>query len=242
MRRQYTPGPLPFLPFLQVELTCQQCSVRFLVSRQKAGRQRFCSPACRDEAQRIRLERVCVQCGRRFAVIPSNTRNGRGRHCSVACVNEGQRRPWITRFWERVTKTDTCWLWTGYRQAGRYGMLRVVEGATRTVGVHRLSWELHYGPIPDGLLVCHTCDVRACVRPDHLFLGTPTDNVQDMLAKGRGRLGDAHPNARLTAESVREIRRQRAEEGATGVDLAQRFGVGRSTVYRMLHRETWVHL
>ncbi|NUQ92859.1 MAG: HNH endonuclease [Gemmatimonadaceae bacterium] len=88
-----------------------------------------------------------------------------------------------TRFWQKVEKTETCWLWTGARySATRYGQVilpgRVVRGA------HRVAWELTHGPIPDGLFVCHRCDNKQCVRPDHLFLGTPKDNTHDMIAKG----------------------------------------------------------
>lgn len=86
------------------------------------------------------------------------------------------------RFWSKVNKTDTCWLWTATKTHGGYGL---VKANGRQGVVHRMAWELTNGPIPSGLLVCHRCDVRNCVRPDHLFLGTAKENTQDMLAKGR---------------------------------------------------------
>ena len=89
-----------------------------------------------------------------------------------------------TRLWMRVDKSGDCWLWTG--PVEKTGYARLQRSRTSfNVSVHRLSWELHFGEIPKGLFVCHRCDNRVCVRPDHLFLGTARDNVQDMIQKGR---------------------------------------------------------
>lgn len=93
------------------------------------------------------------------------------------------KRDPVIRFWEKVRKSDGCWEWTAGRLGGRYGDFMVGVGDHRSA--HRYSWELHFGPIPVGMNVCHHCDNPGCVRPDHLFIGTQKDNLRDMQGKGR---------------------------------------------------------
>jgi len=85
------------------------------------------------------------------------------------------------RLWSKVTKTETCWTWTGARNRKGYGE---IGAKGRVQKAHRIAWELTYGPIPEGLDVLHHCDNPPCCRPDHLFLGTDADNMADMMAKG----------------------------------------------------------
>lgn len=90
------------------------------------------------------------------------------------------------RFWPKVRQTETCWEWTGSRTGQGYGYMHFgPQKARKPKTAHRVSWEFHFGPIPDGLWVLHKSDNRLCVRPDHLFLGDRVANMKDCAAKGR---------------------------------------------------------
>lgn len=89
-----------------------------------------------------------------------------------------RRAPIADRFWAKVEKTEGCWEWTGSKSRKGYGQFN--EGRA-----HRVSWEMHNGPIPEGMFVCHHCDNPPCVRPDHLFIGDNAANMRDAFAKGR---------------------------------------------------------
>jgi hypothetical protein len=125
---------------------------------------------------------------------------------------------------------DACWRWTGHVKPEGYG--QVTLGGKKKL-VHRVSYELNVGEIPIGLSVLHRCDIRSCVRPDHLFLGTHADNMADMDAKGRCdrffKPGHEHPFAKLTASDVEEIRR-RWTSGETQTSIAKDFSVCSMTI------------
>ena len=112
----------------------------------------------------------------------------------------------INKFWSRVNKTETCWNWTGPRDKKGYGLGIYNKG--RQPRIHRQSYELNIGPIPQGLHVLHKCDNPSCVRPDHLFLGTNFDNIQDRNKKGRMNhaKGEQVSHCKLTPQQVLEIR------------------------------------
>lgn len=173
MPRQYTP---------RVSLTCAQCGAAFSLkpSAVRNGQGAYCSRACKHAGQRLRSDAPCPQCG---AAV---TRRGTaGKYCCHACYVAARTRSLAARFWAKVNKTPTCWLWTANRLPKGYGVINVGGRAGSQQLAHRVSWELHFGPIPDGLWVLHRCDNPPCVRPDHLFLGTVQDNVDDMVTKGR---------------------------------------------------------
>jgi hypothetical protein len=143
------------------------------------------------------------------------------------------------RFWAKVTKTDTCWLWTGATNGTGYG--RFSRDRQSLVSVHRFSYELQVGPVPAGMCVLHRCDVRNCVRPDHLFLGTVADNNQDMIAKGRGSTGQRNGAAKLTDQQVREIRAAH-RQGVPGRSLAKRYGCSEQNISAVVLRKLWKHV
>jgi hypothetical protein len=152
----------------------------------------------------------------------------------------------IDRFWARVAQSDACWIWTGARLPNGYG--RVTQQG-KQVYTHRLAWELTHGPIPDGLVVCHSCDNPPCCNPAHLWLGTPADNVHDRDAKGRGRRSHRATSAsrsrglrrRLTREQMQtaatEVRQRYAEGGISARQLAKELGYSHSSVLRILRGE-----
>lgn len=167
----------------------------------------------------------------------------RGRvYCSHACQHEALRRPIEVQFWAKVDKSGDCWLWTGAKNGLGYG--RLVHN-DHEFFAHRIAWQLHFGPIPTGLLVCHHCDNPPCVRPDHLFVGTSADNTADMIAKGRQsfrgfppRFGVTPPSAKLTHDDVRAIRSARAA-GALIKPLARQYDVDPHTIRALLQGVTW---
>lgn len=134
-----------------------------------------------------------------------------------------------------------CWLWAGtLLKSTGYGQLQI-DG--RSVGAHRFSYRIHKGDIPDGHCICHRCDVRACVNPYHLFVGTQRDNVLDMLAKGRGRArhGSAAANALLTEADIPTIRRLIAN-GEANRRIAERFNVSPDVINAIRRGRSWKHV
>jgi HNH endonuclease len=145
--------------------------------------------------------------------------------------------PLPVRFWRFVLKADGCWRWCGRRNAQGYGSIR--EGASHTMA-HRLSWRLHNGDIPAGMLVLHKCDNPPCVNPAHLFLGTSLDNAKDRDAKGRhwAPRGEQRKSARFTDAERTQIKAV-IRYSRPQWKIAALYGLKQSTVSNVSTGETW---
>lgn len=185
----------------------------------------------------------CLWCQKPYYRHPCFFRREQKACCSRRCgeLQKG-RTPIQERFWKYVTKTETCWIWTGCKSPKGYGRIADYDGVRSQMRLaHCLSFEIHRGPIHSGLHVCHSCDNPPCVNPDHLFLGTNRDNIDDKMAKGRQAKGSKVWNSKINDDIVREIRRRRAEGERPG-RLAEEFGISGPTVSDLLHGRTWQHV
>lgn len=153
-------------------------------------------------------------------------------------------------FWSKVAKADAgdCWLWTGRKDDDGYGL---IERAQKKYRSHRMAWILTHGEISQGLCVRHSCDNRDCCNPAHLELGTHTDNMRDMIDRGRSKLlrggggnpekiqGEAHYCAKLTETDVKHIR---SINGMTQKGIAQLYGVSTTSIWQIVNRIHWAHV
>lgn len=183
-------------------------------------------------------EKTCERCSVTFGRRWSSWVWNRTRFCSIHCAKLGSKRRDPVATFEALyipEPNSGCWLWTGTLHHDGYGQIRINNIIHRA---HRLSFELHKGPIPDGLGVLHHCDNRPCVNPDHLYAGTEADNARDAQSRGRTLRGTKHANSILTEENVREIRTSCCTDAA----LARKLGVSRPAVRNARIGITWAHV
>ncbi len=141
----------------------------------------------------------------------------------------------LDRFWDKVNKTDGCWLWTASRR-GRMGY-GTIRWSGRQQLTHRISWKIHNGEIPDEMNVLHTCNNPICVNPDHLYIGTQVDNMIDMVRSKR-----SNHNAVLLPRQVMEIRRLYAEGLLNQYELADNYGVTQGMISKIINRRSWSYV
>lgn len=137
------------------------------------------------------------------------------------------------RFYDKYTKTDTCWNWNGAKTSLGYGNLWLHKDGKRVKNMyaHRVSWLLYRGAIPDSMNVLHKCDNRKCVNPEHLFLGTQKDNMRDKIEKDRAGIRPHMPD-----QEVRDIR-QLVANGETMAEVSKKYGVHYNTIFNIIHRK-----
>lgn len=139
------------------------------------------------------------------------------------------------RFWEKVDKSGDCWIWTG-RRSGSMGYGRFNVDRETALVAHRVAYILATGPIPSGMLLCHSCDNPPCVNPAHLFIGTAKDNHDDMRAKRRENylIGERHQHALLTNDQVKSLRQRYQSRESSLDELVAEYGLRRRTIQQIL--------
>ncbi len=156
-------------------------------------------------------------------------------------TNQNTKLSVLERFFVKIAYgTSDCWYWRGAINYLGYGLFS-------TGKAHRVSWELFNGNIPSGLSVCHTCDVRNCVNPKHLFLGTQLDNMRDAKTKGRIKgpaslVGSANGWSKLTEKEVISIRADYAGGRYSNRQLADKYHISRANIGRIVKRQLWKHI
>lgn len=160
-------------------------------------------------------------------------------------LGTGASRKSLKERFERIgwhETEDGCWEWKGHvhRTTG-YGRVREESPGKRVLSAHRASWMIHNGSIPEWAVVCHRCDNRACVNPEHLFLGTQATNIRDAADKRRMSNGENSGKAKLTDIQVDDIRKRYADGGILQRELAEEFSTRQSTISQLVSRKRRPH-
>lgn len=223
----------------KVQRFCKACNKEFFITSREfeRGRGIYCSKEC-HYGDNTKVKKICRVCQKEFFIKSCKNKLGQGLFCSLSCKISPKGR--FESFVTKTNETD-CWGWSGGLTRGGYGKFTV---SYKTILAHRFSYELHFGPIPELLLVCHKCDCPPCTNPSHLFLGTAKDNTQDMLNKNRHWVpkGQLRTNAKLTNEQVIEMRKEFDSHQIERKDLAAKYDISLSVLYRIAKREIWSHI
>lgn len=188
----------------------------FWAARTRSVKTSFWAAPAKKDLRRVKhVKDFCALCLKEFSFPPSKRR----LYCSYECQDEALGGPLevrMERMLKRSQEKNSCWLWLGATNESGYGTVSV-DGKTKLA--HRQSYILHKGPIPTGLLICHTCDVRTCCNPEHLYAGTHEDNMRDVRLRDRKSTSQASWLQRV--DMVREYRANKV----LLVTIASRYGV-----------------
>ena len=193
-----------------------------------------------------RPTKTCLQCGRRFEKPPSWSRSAweAVSRCSQTCRGNAIRgrvhKTMAQRFAEHITyePNSGCWLWTAALSSYGYAATLIAQ---RQLLVHRVMFEQVYGAVPAGHILCHRCNVRSCVNPDHVYIGTALTNAQDAVRARRHTHGEMSGRAKLTDSAVSKMRTLHASGVRISV-IAERFGVSRPTAAKACKGSSWKHV
>jgi hypothetical protein len=234
------------MELLPISAICRHCGAPYLAASPgllTSGQSKFCGKPCQIAARTTRLKRNCPQCGAEFVTKHVFADRGQGIFCSIPCANQARVVDPVARFWSHVVKhsdPSQCWGWAGSTSQAGYALI-VHMG--QSILAHRLAWEIHFGPIPEGMFVCHKCDNPPCCNPHNLFLGTRSENSLDMHHKGRARVakGAANGHALLSDDDVQKIRRLYAFRvpGRTAKAIAKIYGVSSGAIFDVVNGRTW---
>lgn len=248
-----------YMPILK--MNCEICQKEYVGGIFPSRTTKFCSRTCMAKGfESSLIKYTCLRCNKDFEKKSFQTK---GKFCSIKCIkfignkdtlkSRLNKGPWqlateeeklslLKKNFDRIiVKKDGCW--DTKKKCFDSGYFSINTGKRKSILAHRVSWMIYKGPIPDGLWVLHRCDNPRCTNPDHLFLGTPSDNMRDCINKNRKNppFGSSHYNVLLNDDKVKDIRIL-IEQGYSQSNIGKKFNVSPSTIQNIADGKTWKHV